>query len=263
MLLLPSPTRGYLRLSASQPAGCPPLLSHAQVLAISTTTTSTAAVDSEPTTSQHTAAAQYQRHAAQPRPVLTGKQIEEAAMWKQIALHEAHPPGSGGAPRVPLKWSMADLASAFEKCGVVTSEYAKTFYLGTQLMTPDKARAIWAIYVWCRRTDELVDGPNASKITPAALDRWEQRLEALFEGRPYDALDAALTDTISRFPLDIQPFRDMIGGMRMDLVKSRCAEARPGTKLGTKLWSSGAPDGSCCCAAPWRSSVSCNTQHNT
>ena len=66
-----------------------------------------------------------------------------------------------------------------------------------------------------------VDGPNASKITPAALDRWEQRLEALFEGRPYDALDAALTDTISRFPLDIQPFRDMIGGMRMDLVKSR------------------------------------------
>ena len=24
-----------------------------------------------------------------------------------------------------------------------------------------------AIYVWCRRTDELVDGPNASRITPA------------------------------------------------------------------------------------------------
>ena len=49
----------------------------------------------------------------------------------------------------------------------MTSEYAKTFYLGTQLMTPEKARAIWAIYVWCRRTDELVDGPNASRITPA------------------------------------------------------------------------------------------------
>jgi phytoene/squalene synthetase len=49
---------------------------------------------------------------------------------------------------------------------VVTSEYAKTFYLGTKLMTPEKARAVWAIYVWCRRTDELVDGPNASRITP-------------------------------------------------------------------------------------------------
>jgi len=48
----------------------------------------------------------------------------------------------------------------------VTAEYAKTFYLGTKLMTPEKARAVWAIYVWCRRTDELVDGPNASHITP-------------------------------------------------------------------------------------------------
>ena len=53
------------------------------------------------------------------------------------------------------------------RCGRVTSEYAKTFYLGTQLMTSEQARAIWAIYVWCRRTDELVDGPNASRITPA------------------------------------------------------------------------------------------------
>jgi phytoene synthase len=58
--------------------------------------------------------------------------------------------------------------------------------------------------VWCRRTDELVDGPNANYITPTALDRWEKRLEDLFAGRPYDMLDAALSDTISRFPIDIQ-----------------------------------------------------------
>jgi phytoene synthase len=36
------------------------------------------------------------------------------------------------------------------RCGEVTSEYAKTFFLGTQLMTPEQAKAIWAIYVWCR-----------------------------------------------------------------------------------------------------------------
>jgi phytoene/squalene synthetase len=58
--------------------------------------------------------------------------------------------------------------------------------------------------VWCRRTDELVDGPNSSYITPKALDRWEKRLEDLFEGRPYDMYDAALSDTVSKFPIDIQ-----------------------------------------------------------
>ena len=77
-------------------------------------------------------------------------------------------------------------------------------------MTPEKQRAIWAIYVWCRRTDELVDGPNASHITPEALDRWEERLENIFAGRPTDVIDAALCDTLSKFPVDIQPFRDMV-----------------------------------------------------
>jgi len=88
-------------------------------------------------------------------------------------------------------------------------------------MTPEKQRAIWAIYVWCRRTDELVDGPNASHITPEALDQWEARLEGIFAGKPADVIDAALADSLSRYPVDIQPFRDMVDGMRMDLVKPR------------------------------------------
>jgi len=151
--------------------------------------------------------------------ILKGKEVEEAAMWKCIELHERCP--NGIVLPYPMTWAPGVLETSYNRCGEITSEYAKTFYLGTQLMTPEQARAIWAVYVWCRRTDELVDGPNASKITPKALDRWEERLEALFDGRPYDVLDAALTDTISRFPLHIQPFRDMIDGMRMDLVKSR------------------------------------------
>ena len=151
-----------------------------------------------------------------PRP-MTGHEIEAAATRSQIELHMQYP---NGLP-VKHKWSGPLLEDAYISSGEVTSEYAKTFYLGTQLMTPEKARAIWAIYVWCRRTDELVDGPNSARITPAALDRWEERLEALFEGRPYDSLDAVLTDTLTKFPVDIQPFRDMIGGMRMDLYKNR------------------------------------------
>ncbi|KAF4385906.1 phytoene synthase 2, chloroplastic [Cannabis sativa] len=113
------------------------------------------------------------------------------------------------------------LNEAYERCGEVCAEYAKTFYLGTLLMTPERRKAVWAIYVWCRRTDELVDGPNASHITPKALDRWEKRLTDLYEGRPFDMYDAALSHTVSKFPVDIQPFRDMIEGMRLDLIKSR------------------------------------------
>ncbi|KAK2978916.1 hypothetical protein RJ640_019231 [Escallonia rubra] len=115
----------------------------------------------------------------------------------------------------------AFLDEAFERCRVICAEYAKTFYLGTLLMTEERQKAIWAIYVWCRRTDELVDGHNATHMTSSVLDRWEERLEDIFKGRPFDMLDAALTDTVHKFPLDIKPFRDMIEGMRMDTRKSR------------------------------------------
>jgi len=151
-------------------------------------------------------------------PGLKGKAVEEFATTRCIECHERYPKG---LPIGGRRWNPEVLNEAYVRCGEVTSEYAKTFYLGTQLMTPEQAKAIWAIYVWCRRTDELVDGPNSSSITPQALDNWERRLEAAFNGRPYDDLDAALTETVRQFPLDIQPFRDMIEGMRMDLKKSR------------------------------------------
>ena len=115
----------------------------------------------------------------------------------------------------------ATVAEAYELCRQVTAEYAKTFYLGTLLMPPAKRQAIWAIYLWCRRTDELVDGPQSDTTTPETLDRWEADLESIFAGHPLDDADVALVDTLEKFPMDIQPFRDMIAGQRMDLYRSR------------------------------------------
>lgn len=161
-------------------------------------------------------------------PKLKGMDVEAHAMRLAVEKHlqgtaaAGDPQQAGGAPDATMgRFTGAQMDAAYERCGYLTSEYAKTFYLGTQLMTPEKARAIWAIYVWCRRTDELVDGPNASRVTPAVLDRWEERLEEVFAAQPYDVLDAALADTVQRFPVDIQSFRDMVEGMRMDLYKPR------------------------------------------
>lgn len=117
--------------------------------------------------------------------------------------------------------TLATRSEAYEICRQMTAKYAKTFYLATLLMPEAKRRAIWAIYAWCRRTDELVDGPGAGLTTPETLEKWEQQLESVFAGKPVDDFDVALVDTISSFPLDIQPFREMIAGQRMDLYRSR------------------------------------------
>jgi 15-cis-phytoene synthase len=116
---------------------------------------------------------------------------------------------------------LVSLEESYEQCRQITARYAKTFYLGTLLMPKAKRQAIWAIYVWCRRTDELVDGPKAVTTTQATLDVWENQLEAIFRGEPHDDLDVALVETLQRYPMGIQPYRDMIAGQRMDLEKQR------------------------------------------
>ena len=118
-----------------------------------------------------------------------------------------------------------DLDAAFEACRRETAEWAKTFYLGTLLLPYEKRRAIWAIYVWCRRTDELMDSPEAQERPQAELadrlNRWELKTRDLFRGHVDDELDAVMVDTLERFPQSIQPYLDMIEGQRMDLTWTR------------------------------------------
>jgi 15-cis-phytoene synthase len=123
---------------------------------------------------------------------------------------------------LPIVTMLTSTEESYELCRQITAEYGKTFYLATLLMSVPKRRAIWAIYAWCRNIDELVDGAEAVGTTPATLDLWERQLEAMFKGTPTDNYDVALVDTIAKFPdLQIQPFRDMVAGQRMDLFKNR------------------------------------------
>ncbi|RWV83555.1 hypothetical protein GW17_00054817 [Ensete ventricosum] len=126
-----------------------------------------------------------------PPPRSSEELVYDVVLRQAALVGEARRKRAVEAPPAPLRGDLLD--AAYERCGEVCAE----------------------------RTDELVDGPNASHITPTALDRWSNRLEDLFAGRPYDMYDAALSDTVSKFPVDMQPFKDMTEGMRMDLRKSR------------------------------------------
>tara|TARA_Y100000022_G_scaffold173786_1_gene161501 strand:- start:335 stop:1243 length:909 start_codon:yes stop_codon:yes gene_type:complete len=124
-----------------------------------------------------------------------------------------------------LKNSISQLNQAYEICRKETQKWAKTFYLGTLLLPQEKRRAIWAIYVWCRRTDEIMDSVEASTKSQDELsdnlDEWEENTKNVFKGNIKSELDSVLLDTIERYPQSIQPYLDMIDGQRMDLNKFR------------------------------------------
>jgi len=72
-----------------------------------------------------------------------GRQAEMAAVDATVAvMQQGHSVRHASAKKLNPRF----LEKAYERCGIITEEYAKTFYLGTQLMTEEKRRAIWAIY---------------------------------------------------------------------------------------------------------------------
>ena len=124
-----------------------------------------------------------------------------------------------------MKNSISQLDQAYEICRKETQQWAKTFYLGTLLLPEEKRKALWAIYVWCRRTDEIMDSVEASTKSQDELsdnlDEWEENTKNVFKGNIKSKLDSVLLDTIEKYPQSIQPYLDMIDGQRMDLNKFR------------------------------------------
>lgn len=93
------------------------------------------------------------------------------------------------------------LIKSYDACKEITSHYSKTFFMGTRLFPPEKARAVWAVYAWCRRTDDIVDKPRADRTSlRTELQQWQRRLTDIWAGRPYDMIDLALADTVKNYP---------------------------------------------------------------
>eukprot|EP00977_Amphora_coffeiformis_P018674 scaffold6647_cov166-Amphora_coffeaeformis.AAC.1 len=157
----------------------------------------------------------------------TAKEIQDCATWIRSKAPDGLFKPKTGVSFDSSSFSTQDvtdfqriLRKSFEEAGEVTSAFAKTFYMGTMLLGEEARMAIWAIYVWCRRTDEIVDAPRDSNDEMLRdLSLWELRLEDLWShGEVVDVYDLTLLQVLAKYPtLDITPFMDMIRGMLMDV----------------------------------------------
>jgi phytoene synthase len=138
------------------------------------------------------------------------------------------------SPEAPVETLPTQNAEAveesYEMCGEVAESASKTFYTATSLMRPAARKHVWAIYAWCRRTDDIVDSQLAWQnpdMLEGQLKNWERRLDNIWNQKPYDTLDLAMADTVRAYPtLDIRPFRDMIDGMVMDVPGHALSKTR-------------------------------------
>jgi phytoene synthase len=115
------------------------------------------------------------------------------------------------------------LDECYRQCREIAREHSKTFYLSSLFLSPEKRRAIWAVYAFCRTADDIVDRIAPANERLAAVDAWEAQLLAAYDGNPADPIYVAFADAASRFGIPVQPALDLLRGARMDITVRRYA----------------------------------------
>lgn len=102
----------------------------------------------------------------------------------------------------------------FAYCEQIIKKHSKSFYSAFSQLPPEKARAVFAVYAFCRQADDAIDRYQDS----AKLDELERGLREMAHGKVLDApLWRALSVVFATYDLQFQPFYDMLAGQRMDL----------------------------------------------
>lgn len=91
-----------------------------------------------------------------------------------------------------------------------------SFYWGMRLLAPERRAAMYAIYVFCREVDDIVDGDLPVPEKHRQLDGWRMEIRAVFRGDPATDIGNALLTPVRRFGLQLDDFLAVIDGMQMD-----------------------------------------------
>jgi phytoene synthase len=94
-----------------------------------------------------------------------------------------------------------------------------SFYTAMRMMPKDEREAMFAIYAFCRKVDDIADdGIGTRPERYARLDAWRADLDALYAGGPSPAA-AFLAPAVAHYGLRKEDFRTILDGMDMDVAE--------------------------------------------
>jgi phytoene synthase len=105
----------------------------------------------------------------------------------------------------------------------VTKASGSNFYYAFLFLPKPKREAIYAVYAFCRLSDDLVDEVKTGGDPDAALRRWRQELDTDFHSGADHPVIAAVGQAARRFHIPKAYFQELLNGMEMDLTRTRYA----------------------------------------
>jgi len=109
-----------------------------------------------------------------------------------------------------------------ETCARITRRHARTFTLASRFLAPDKRRAAFAVYAFCREADDTVDNSTHDPLVASrALQAHRQSLDAALDGAPSGPLFRELAWAVRRFGIPRAALHELVDGVALDLVPRR------------------------------------------
>jgi phytoene synthase len=110
---------------------------------------------------------------------------------------------------------MSEQEAATETSHATTAS-GSSFYAAMRILPADQREAMFQIYSFCRKVDDIADsdGPRPERL--AALQQWREDIDALYRGDPPPHLSDYVA-SVKKFDLQREDFIAIIDGMEMDV----------------------------------------------
>lgn len=106
-------------------------------------------------------------------------------------------------------------------CQQKAAASGSSFYYSFLFLTPERRRAITALYAYCREIDDIVDEVSDASVASAKLAWWAEEIARLFQANPQHPVTRALQPHLETFEITQERLLRVIEGMNMDLTQSR------------------------------------------
>jgi phytoene synthase len=105
-------------------------------------------------------------------------------------------------------------ADAYRACAEIARGSGTSFYRGMRLLPQPRRDALFAVYAFARRVDDIADGDLDGGAKLTALGELRRALAARAENG--DPVFVALADVCATYPMPMDAFEDLILGAEMD-----------------------------------------------
>ncbi|MFS0788861.1 phytoene/squalene synthase family protein [Shouchella sp. 1P09AA] len=118
---------------------------------------------------------------------------------------------------------MIDLDKAYTYCLSIMNQHSATFSKAFSFLPMEQRKAVWAVYAFCRRADDIADQEGYTDTQKSLLlDSFETEFDRMLRGDVQMKPEwVALRNVFQNFEMEEQHFKDQLKGQKLDVLHIR------------------------------------------